>query len=124
MYSVYSQLGVTFIQCYRKPNAADKKIISDMWKFYASQHKKSRVRIVLITGDRDFADVVGQLRNVGVDVRILTGGVAETSPVYEDYTLGLKVLPLLELAKRRAKDTNLDLYQWSAYRFSAGKVRR
>src|ERR1700731_419825 len=75
VHAIYAQLGVSFIQCPDLgKDTADKKIISDMWKFYADKSQsKSRIRIVLITGDRDFADTIGQLRNVGVEIGILTG---------------------------------------------------
>jgi hypothetical protein len=85
-----------------------------MWKFYASLQKSSpntRVRIILITGDRDFADAIGQLRNFGVEVGILTGHVNETAPVYDDYTLGMRVLPLLGIVRARARDIDLNAYQ-------------
>src|SRR3981189_2134735 len=59
-HAIFAQLGVTFIQCYGLgKDTADKKIISDMWKFYATVQKSSsrnmRIRIILLTGDRDFA---------------------------------------------------------------------
>jgi NYN domain len=113
--AIYSQLGVTFIQCFGLgKDTADKKIISDMWKFYASFQKisaSSKMRVVLITGDRDFADTIGQLRNLGVEVGILTGHVRQTAPVYDDYTLGMRVLPLLGIIKARARDNHLNTYQ-------------
>jgi NYN domain len=116
IHAIYAQLGVTFIHCYgRGKDTADKKIISDMWKFYASFQKfptNTRIRIILITGDRDFADAVGQLRNFGVEIGILTGAVYETAPVYYDYTLGMRVLPLLGVIEARARGNNdLSVYQ-------------
>ena len=117
IHGIYSQLGVTFIQCYDLgKDIADKKIISDMWKFYASQQKTLAnlpIRIILITGDRDFADAIGQLRNLGVDMRILTGSVITTAPIYDDYTLGMRVLPLLGIIEARARDIDLHAYQAS-----------
>ena len=117
IHAIYAQLGVTFIQCYDLgKDTADKKIISDMWKFYASFQKsapETRVRIILITGDRDFADAIGQLRNLGVEVGILTGPVLATAPVYDDYTLGMRVLPLLGVIQARARDIDLNAYQAS-----------
>lgn len=117
IHAIYSQLGVTFIQCYGLgKDTADKKIISDMWKFYASYQRSSpdaRVRIILITGDRDFADAIGQLRNLGVEIGILTGSVLNTAPVYDDYTLGMRVLPLLGVIEARARDIDLNVYQAS-----------
>jgi hypothetical protein len=108
-------MGVTFIQCYGLgKDTADKKIISDMWKFYATyQHiaPKNRIRIILITGDRDFADAIGQLRNLGVDIAIITGTATETAPVYNDFTLGLRVLPLLGIIEARARNRDLHAYQ-------------
>jgi hypothetical protein len=116
-HGIYAQLGVTFIQCPDLgKDTADKKIISDMWKFYASQRRysqTSRIRIILITGDRDFADAIGQLRNMGVEIGILTGHVTTTAPVYDDYTLGIRVLPLLGVVEARARDANLTAYQTS-----------
>ena len=113
--AIYAQLGVTFIQCYDLgKDAADKKIISDMWKFYASFQRfspNSRIRIILISGDRDFADAIGQLRNLGVEVGILTGSLTATAPVYDDYTLGIRVLPLLGVVEARARDKDLHAYQ-------------
>lgn len=116
IHAIYAQLGVTFIHCYGLgKDTADKKIISDMWKFYASFQKfptKTRIRIILITGDRDFADAIGQLRNFGVEIRILTGAVHETAPVYDDYTLGMQVLPLLGVIQARARgNSDLNVYQ-------------
>jgi len=118
MNAIYSQLGVTFVQCYALggKDTADKKIISDMWKFYASFSRSApdtRIRIILITGDRDFADVIGQLRNLGVEIGILTGSVRETAPVYDDYTIGMRVLPLLGVIQARARDIDLNAYQAS-----------
>ena len=114
-HAIYAQLGVTFIQCYDQgKDTADKKIISDMWKFYAQYQKTSpnmRTRIILLTGDRDFADAIGQLRNFGVEVGILTGKVTETAPVYDDYTLGMRVLPLMGVIEARARDIDLNAYQ-------------
>ena len=114
-HAIYAQLGVTFIQCYDQgKDTADKKIISDMWKFYARYQKTSpnmRTRIILLTGDRDFADAIGQLRNFGVEVGILTGKVTETAPVYDDYTLGMRVLPLMGVIEARARDIDLNAYQ-------------
>jgi hypothetical protein len=116
-HAIYSQLGVTFIQCHGLgKDTADKKIISDMWKFYASLQRTSpdaRIRIILITGDRDFADVIGQLRNLGVEIGILTGSVLNTAPVYDDYTLGMRVLPLLGVIEARARDVDLYAFQAS-----------
>jgi NYN domain len=116
-HAIYAQLGVTFIQCPDLgKDTADKKIISDMWKFYASQRRysqNSRIRIILITGDRDFADAIGQLRNMGVEIGVLTGHVSTTAPVYDDYTLGIRVLPLLGIVEARARDTDLTAYQTS-----------
>jgi len=113
--AIYAQLGVTFIQCYDLgKDTADKKIISDMWKFYASLQKSSpsgRIRIILITGDKDFAEAIGQLRNLGVEVGILTGSTVNSAPVYDDYTLGMRVLPFLGVIEARARDKNLDAYQ-------------
>lgn len=97
-------------------DTADKKIISDMWKFYVSAQKSSPtslVRIILITGDRDFADAIGQLRNFGVEIGILTGHVQSTAPVFDDYTLGMRVLPLLGIVEARARDHDLKIYQAS-----------
>jgi hypothetical protein len=115
LHAIYAQLGVTFIQCYDQgKDTADKKIISDMWKFYASyQHysRQQRIRIILITGDRDFADAIGQLRNLGVEVGILTGSRTTTAPVFDDYTIGMRVLPLLGVVKARARYIELDAYQ-------------
>ena len=85
-----------------------------MWKFYASLQKSSpssRIRIVLITGDKDFAEAIGQLRNLGVEVGILTGSTVNSAPVYDDYTLGMRVLPFLGVIEARARDKNLDAYQ-------------
>jgi len=85
-----------------------------MWKFYAQYQKTSpnmRTRIILLTGDRDFADAIGQLRNFGVEVGILTGKVTETAPVYDDYTLGMRVLPLMGVIEARARDIDLNAYQ-------------
>lgn len=115
LHAIYAQLGVTFIQCYDQgKDTADKKIISDMWKFYASyQHysRRQRIRIILITGDRDFADAIGQLRNLGVEVGILTGKRNATAAVFDDYTIGMRVLPLLGVVKARARYSELDAYQ-------------
>jgi hypothetical protein len=106
VHAIYAQLGVSFIQCPDLgKDTADKKIISDMWKFYADKSQsKSRIRIVLITGDRDFADAIGQLRNVGVEIGILTGNSTTTAPVYDDYTIGMRVLPLLGVISARADE--------------------
>lgn len=85
-----------------------------MWKFYAQAQKTSpntRIRIILLTGDRDFADAIGQLRNFGVEVGILTGSVTTTAPVYDDYTLGMRVLPLLGVIEARARDIDMNAYQ-------------
>jgi hypothetical protein len=116
-HAIYAQLGVTFIQCHNLgKDTADKKIISDMWKFYASVQRvspKTRIRIILITGDRDFADVIGQLRNFGVEIGILTGSIIATAPVYDDYTLGMRVLPLLGIIEARARDIDVNAYQAS-----------
>lgn len=85
-----------------------------MWKFYAQAQKTSpttRIRIILLTGDRDFADAIGQLRNFGVEVGILTGNLITTAPVYDDYTLGMRVLPLLGVIEARARDIDMNAYQ-------------
>src|SRR5271170_5411251 len=106
VHAIYAQLGVSFIQCPDLgKDTADKKIISDMWKFYADKsNSKSRIRIVLITGDRDFADAIGQLRNFGVEMRMLTGNSITTAPVYDDYTIGMRVLPLLGVIEAKAEE--------------------
>jgi NYN domain len=126
--AIYSQLGVTFIHCFDLgKDTADKKIISDMWKFYASQQRsstKSQLRMVLITGDRDFSDAIGQLRNLGVEVRILTGPLSSTAPIYDDYTLGMRVLPLLGLVEARAKNVDLHMYQSSRKLALAGMEKQ
>jgi len=113
VHAIYAQLGVTFIQCPDLgKDTADKKIISDMWKFYADKSQsKSRIRIVLITGDRDFADTIGQLRNVGVEIGILTGSRVATAPVYDDYTIGMRVLPLLGVISARADEGYANVHQ-------------
>jgi hypothetical protein len=128
-YAIYAQLGVTFVQCYGLgKDTADKKIISDMWKFYVSAQKsspKTLVRIILITGDRDFADAIGQLRNFGVEIGILTGPVKSTAPVFDDYTLGMRVLPLLGIVEARARDHDLNAYQASKrLSLSASETRK
>jgi hypothetical protein len=123
IHAIYAQLGVTFIQCYDTgKDTADKKIISDMWKFYASYQKSSpntRIRIILITGDRDFADAIGQLRNLGVEVGILTGPRYTTAQVFDDYTLGMRVLPLPGVVEARARHVDLDAYQTTIKKIDA-----
>jgi len=46
-------------------------------------------------------------------VRILTGGISQTAPVFDDYTVGMRVLPLLGVIETRAKGMKLDNYQAS-----------
>jgi NYN domain len=90
-----------------------------MWKFYASCRQpdpNARIRIILISGDRDFTDALGQLRNFGVEVGILTGKPTSVAPVYYDYSLGMRVLPLLGVIEARVRGidalpSNLDVYQ-------------
>ena len=117
LHGIYAQLGVTFINCYNTgKDTADKKIISDMWKFYATFQKScpnQRIRIILITGDRDFADAIGQSRNLGVEVGILTGPRFTTAPVFDDYTLGMRVLPLFGVVQARARHTDVKAFQTS-----------
>jgi hypothetical protein len=112
LHSIFAQLGVTFIQCYGATgkDTADKKMISDMWKFYASFQRHSphtKLRVILISGDRDFADVIGQLRNLGVEVGVLTGPQHSVSGLFDDYTVGMKVLPLLGVIEARTKGRDL-----------------
>jgi NYN domain len=113
--AIFSQLGVTFIQCYGMggKDTADKKIITDMWKFYAQykfSHPECIIRVILITGDRDFADAIGQFRNLGVEIGIITGHVNETAPIFDDITLANRVLPLLGIVQARARrDVEADL---------------
>jgi len=109
---MFAQLGVTFIQCYGSSgkDVADKKMISDMWKFYASFQRHSphaKLRVILISGDRDFADVIGQLRNLGVEVGVLTGPQNSVSGLFDDYTVGMRVLPLLGVIEARTKGRDL-----------------
>ena len=112
LHSIYAQLGVTFIQCYGSvgKDTADKKMITDIWKFYASFQRYSpqtKLRIIVISGDRDFADVIGQMRNLGVEVGILTGAETATSGIFDDYTVGMRVLPLLGVIEARTKGHDL-----------------
>ena len=81
-------------------------MITDIWKFYASFQRYSpqtKLRIIVISGDRDFADVIGQMRNLGVEVGILTGAERATSGIFDDYTVGMRVLPLLGVIEARTK---------------------
>jgi hypothetical protein len=112
LHSIYAQLGITFIQCYGTggKDTADKKMITDMWKFYASYQRyspRAKLRIIVISGDRDFADVIGQMRNLGVEVGILTGTETATSSVFDDYSVGMRVLPLLGVIEARTKGRDL-----------------
>lgn len=85
-------------------------MINDIWKFYSDYQQyspRSKIRIILISGDRDFADVIGEMRNRGVEVGILTGSPSATSGVFDDYTVGLRVLALDGVIEARTKGRDL-----------------
>ena len=77
-----------------------------MWKFYSHYSKHypvSQLRIILLTGDSDFADPLGQLRNLGVDIGVLTPPLPTSAPIFEDLSLAIRVLPLYRLTREKVK---------------------